>query len=243
MSIITAYKCDTTGKLFEGKAKYQKHLRKIACERRVQRKIDAACKSDLQWWHDNFWNRVGSLPQLQAAILYHKDVFAARGVKNYNRNRSDKDKLNPTPIVRFDIFNLTYSDQVSNSHCSPHDGVKNHDPHADHNKGKPNGYLGWRGSFRYLVQSCKGQEGYYPGSSDMWCGTRIHTGSGGGGTSEQRAAFQQSFGYSLTLFASDWPAMAAEYEKANMFKILSGDVKSLDTIVNEWNPVDNLTFE
>ena len=71
MSVITAYKCDSTGKLFEDKAKYQKHIRKIAYERRVQRKIDAAHKADIQWWHDNFYNRVKSMAQLQAAILHH----------------------------------------------------------------------------------------------------------------------------------------------------------------------------
>jgi hypothetical protein len=241
MSVITAYKCDTTGKLFEDKAKYQKHIRKVACERRNQRKIDAAHKSDLQWWHDNFWNRVKSMAQLQAAILHYKDVFAARGVKNYYSGI--RDKLKPTPIIKFKKFQVHYSEHVSNSHHSPHDGIQNFDTRADYNKGKPTGYPGWDGNFEYTVQSYKGQTHSYPGSGEMWEGTRIHTGSGGGGngTPEQEKLFQQNFGFDLRLFASDWPLMAAEYEKANMMKILVNDRRSLDQIVNEWHPAESFT--
>lgn len=32
MSAIKAYKCDTTGKLFEDKVKYTKHIREVAAE-------------------------------------------------------------------------------------------------------------------------------------------------------------------------------------------------------------------
>ncbi len=239
MSVITAYKCDATGKLFEDKAKYQKHIRKIAYERRVQRKIDAAHKADLQWWHDNFWDRVKSLAQLQAAILYHKDVFAARGVKNYHSGS----KLKPTPIIKFKTFQFHYRDSVSNSHSRPHDGVINFSQSYNRQQGKnlPEGYPGWQGSIGYTVQSHDKQLHSYPGSSEMWQGTRIHTGTGGGGggTPEQVKMFQQNFGYDVKLFASDWPAMAEEYEKAKTFKILSNDSRGLEQLVNEWHPAES----
>jgi hypothetical protein len=243
MSVITAYKCDTTGKLFEDKAKYQKHIRKIAYERRVQRKIDAAHKADLQWWHDNFWNRVKSLAQLQAAILHHKDVFAARGVKNYFSGI--RDKLKPTPIIKFKTFQIRYRDSVSNSHNCPHDGVTNFSQSYNRQQGKniPEGYPGWQGRFDYTVQSHDKQLHSYPGRSEMWIKTRIHTGTGGGGGAnpEEEKLFLQNFGYDVKLFASDWPAMAEEYEKANVFKILVNDQRSLDQIVNEWHPAESFT--
>jgi hypothetical protein len=238
MSVITAYKCDSTGKLFEDKAKYQKHIRKIAYERRVQRKIDAAHKADIQWWHDNFYNRVKSMAQLQAAILHHSDVFAARGVKNYYSGI--RDKLKPTPIIMFRKFDIRYSELVSNTHRCPIGGVTNW---GGREKGAPRGYPGWLGDFAYTVQSYKGQTRSYPGGDHMWEGTRIHTGSGGGGggTFAEEKLFQQGFGYDLQLFASDWPLMAAEYEKAKMMKILVNDRRSLDQIVNEWHPAESFT--
>jgi hypothetical protein len=238
MSVITAYKCDSTGKLFEDKAKYQKHIRKIAYDRRVQRKIDAAHKADIQWWHDNFYNRVKSMAQLQAAILHHKDVFAARGVKNYFSGI--RDKLKPTPIIKFKEFNIRYSEHVSNTHRCPIGGVTNW---GGREKDAPRGYPGWHGHFEYTVQSYKGQTHSYPGGSDMWERTRIHTGTGGGGggTPAQEKLFQQNFGYGVQLFASDWPAMAAEYEKAKMMKILVNDQRSLDQIVNDWHPAESFT--
>jgi len=236
MSVITAYKCDTTGKLFEDKAKYQKHIRKVAAERRAQRKIDAAHKTDKQWWMDNFWNRIKSPEQLKAAILHHRDVFAANGVKNY----WSTPKLLPTPIIEFTRFDLHYRDCVSNTHDRPHDGVTNW---GGQNKDAPRGYLGWAGCFDYDVQSHRKQLGCYPGSGDMWKNTRIHTGTGGGGGhKDEKTLFKQHFGYGVKMFASDWPAMAAEYEKAKAWKILKEDDRALDQIVNGWYPADSFDF-
>jgi hypothetical protein len=77
----------------------------------------------------------------------------------------------------------------------------------------------------------------------MWAGTRIHTGTGGGrgGNPEEKKLFQQNCGYSVEIFASDWPLMAAEYEKAKVMKILVDDRRSLDQIVNEWHPAESFT--
>ena len=241
MSVITAYKCDTTGKLFEDKDKYKKHIRKIATARRNQLKIDQAHKVEVQWWHDNFWNHVKSLDQLKAAILYHRDVFAARGVKNY---WSDK-KLKPTPIVEFTTFRLGYSDCVSNTHDCPHNGVTNWGCKETLNDGTPapRGYPGWTGRFDYIVQSHKGQLFSYPGSSDMWEGTRIHSGTGGGGGHhDQKTNFLQSFGFDFRLFADDWPAMKDAYEKAVTWAALKGDRRNIDEIVNELYPAKDLVF-
>ena len=240
MSVVTAYKCDATGKLFEDKTKYIKHIRKVAAERRAQRKLDAALKTEQQWWHDNFWNRVKSLDQLKAAILQHCDVFAARGVKEYFCG--GRRKLKPTPLVEFNEFSLKFNDLVSNSHSCPVDGVTNWAGKTLLKDGSPapRGYSGWQGRIDYIVQSHKGQTSDYPGGSDMWVGSRIHTGSGGGGGHRDRdTKFLQSFGYDTKLFASDWPAMANEYEKARLWKQLNNDSRPLDMMVNAWNPAED----
>lgn len=234
MSVITAFKCDTTGKLFEDKAKYTKHIRKVAAERRRVRKIEQAHRAEEQWWHDNFWNRVRSLDQLHAAIMHHKDVFAARGVKEY---WGGSGKLLPTPLVEFQRFDLEWSDSVSNSHHCPHNGVTNW---GNRKEGAPRSYPGWHGRFDYVVQSHAKQLHSYPGSSEMWKGTRIHTGTGGGGGHrEQDKTFLQSFGFQVELFAADWPAMAEAYEQARVWMILK-DIKHhrIDDMVNIMNPAD-----
>lgn len=237
MSVITAYKCDTTGKLFEDKTKYQKHIRKIAADRRLQCKIDAAHRAEEQWWHDNFWNRVKSLEQLKFAILHHRDVFAQRGVKNY-WGGSTKSKLKPTPLVEFKTFRLNWNEHVSNSHDAPVGGVTCWSSH-DAKDGRPTGYPGWTGYIDYVVQSHKNQLHSYPGSSDMWSGTRIHTGTGGGGGyKNQETNHLQSFAYDFRLFASDWPAMALEYEKARAWMILTEDHSNINDVVNRWNPAE-----
>lgn len=228
MSVITAYKCDATGKLFEDKDKYVKHIRKIAAERRAQRKADEAYRADQQWWHDNFWNRVRSIDQLKAAILHHKDVFAARGVEHH---RSIKKGLKPTPLVRFDRFHLYWSDRVN-------DSTYRRPPIKTDDASGPLG--GWVGRFDYIVQSQKGQLWCYPGSDEMWEGSGIHTGTGGGGGhKDQETNFLQSFGYSICLFAVDWPAMAREYEKAKTWLALNPScTMSVDQVVEQWNPAE-----
>lgn len=233
MSIITAYKCDKTGKLFEDRFKYLRHLKKVARDRLTNRQIDRAHRLEQQWWHDNFWNRVQSLAQLQAAILHHRDVFAANGVKNYWNGRS----LNPTPIIEFISFNLTWSDSVSNTHSCTHNGVLNfyRDP------SKPKGYQGWIGSIGYDVQSFSNQLSSYPGSSDMWNNTRIHTGSGGGGGHKnQKINNRQYFSYGVKLFADDWPKMKKAYEHTSVIHLLNGsENQSLDHLVNKLYPAED----
>lgn len=234
MSIIQAYKCDTTGKLFEDKAKYVKHIRKIAAQRSWEKRIERANRTEQQWWEDNFWNKVRSLDQLKAAILHHRDVFAARGVKEYSCGRSSK--LKPTPLVEFTTFRLAYSPRVSNSHSCPHNGVTN----WGGKEGRPTHYAGWTGRFDYIVQSHKGQLSSYPGSSEMWKGTRMHSGTGGGGGyRDQDKNFLQSFGFDFRLFAADWPAMALEYQRAHVMMALKGiEQYDIDTVVNQMNPAE-----
>lgn len=236
MSVITAYKCDHTGKLFEDKAKYQKHIRKVAAQRRRIKQIEKNIQLEAEWWADNFWNKVRSLEQLQAAILHHRDVFAANGLAEcWPRYK----RLKATPIIEFTQFSLRWSDRVSNSHSCPHNGVTNW---GGRDKTAPLNYPGWSGRFDYVVQSYKSQEGFYPGSSDMWKKSRIHTGTGGGGGFNQKT-FRQSFGFGIELFAADWPAMAEAYEKAKAWCVMTNSTRPLDVVVNELHPASELVYD
>jgi hypothetical protein len=238
MSVITAYKCDSSGKLFDDKKKYICHLKKLAKNRLAERKINRFHIEDTQWWHDNFWNHVKSINQLKAAILHHRDVFAARGVKKYFSNK----KLKATPITKINNLYLKWSDTIPNTHRCPHNGVANWNRRFD----LPSHYSGWIGRIDYEVQSFKDQVGTYPGSSDMWTGTRIHTGSGGGGHHNNKN-YTQKFSYDITLFADDWPAMTYEREKVKtLFLLKHSNDKSLifdiniEEEINRLNPPENI---
>lgn len=214
MTVITAYKCPDTGKIFEHKEKYQKHRQKVLSNLQIQREAQAALKLDQSWWEQNFWHAVKSPAQLKAAIMLHRSVLAARGLKNSQHHLPNiGNTVKPTPIVEFLQFEMSWCDSITNTHSCPHNGVRN----WRRDSKLPIGYSGWTGSIEYTVQSCPGQEGSYPGSSDMWVGSRIHTGTGGGGSSNN-ITYTQRFRYSITLWAEDWPAMAAAYHEVESYE-------------------------
>lgn len=239
MSVITAYKSDTDGKLFTNKKKYIAHLRKIGATRAYERKIAAAHKTDQQWWYDNFWNKVRSIPQLQQAILIHAEVFGANGLKNYGK-RSGRERPTTPIITQFIEFRFKFSYLASNSHSAPIGGVTNWGRDAD----RPQGYPGFVGRVSYLV-NCGKFTNIYPGG-DAFTGTRIHTGSGGG----RFHGDWQAFEYDATLFLQDWPGLAASYaeakeemEKARTMFILTrgndtGFTFDLDAAVNSKYPAE-----
>lgn len=210
MTVITAYKCPDTGKLFEHEEKYQKHREKVLAKLKIRQEVEAALKLDRAWWEQNFWHTVKSLAQLEAAIMLHRDVLAARGLRNdVGHNLTSRYNVKPTPIVKFLEFTANWTERMPSSHSCPHNGViqgSTVDPKRNAS------YPGWQGRFDYQVQSCPGQEGFYPGSSSMWKGSRIHTGTGGGGGFNKETA-TQTFGYSITLWAADWPAMHEAYRE------------------------------
>ena len=204
MTKITAYKCPDTGKLFEHIKDYRSHRKKVLAKLAREREIKNAAELDQKWWEKNFWHGVKSLAQLKAAIMLHRDVLALRGLK-FDRSLPH---VKPTPIVEITEFSLTYNDHISNTHSCPHNGVNN----LGRYNTRPLGYSGWHGRIDYRVQSCAKQSYCYPGGGDMWKGTRIHTGTGGGGGFKEPTQ-TQSFGYDITLWAADWPVMHEEFIK------------------------------
>lgn len=222
MAQILVWKCPSTGKLFEDKDKYKKHLAKVAKERRVRRHLEIEDAIERAWWAE-VQNTEMDLEQLQKFIIENQMKFWAGAStaewewSNVGKVRH-KGVLMPIPeLVEFTKFNLRWSDHVSNSHCAPFNGVTN----WGRERGKPTGYPGWNGRVEWRIKWPKEFDGHYPGS-DLFSGSHvgIHTGTGGGGGMKDG---HQSFGYDVTIFAEDWPGLARMREKLAVWKIMADE--------------------
>ena len=75
MSIIQAYKSDADGKVFEHKADYSKHLRKLAAKRReVKRAEDFECSREA------FFAQMGQVASFQELEQFIKDKMKEYGI-------------------------------------------------------------------------------------------------------------------------------------------------------------------
>ena len=234
MSVITVWKCDEDGKLFEDKKKYQAHLRKLARVRRTRRQLEIA-----EGLKDRIWNELyeceQSIEQWADMVIANQDLFWAEAAKSdpYDWKvvgKTYKGVVCPVPrLLGFTEFSLRWSDEVSNSHSCPHNGLTNWGGH-DTDKGAPRGYPGWQGHVSWIVAWPKEWDGYYLGG-DLFSGgfgrsgrQRAHTGTGGGSGmrwNEDYKCHVMSHGYEFKIFAADWPGMARYYEKRRMWKTLS----------------------
>lgn len=237
MSIITVYKSDADGKIFEDKSKYTAHLRKLARHRNTQRRLQVAKDFADQRWA-KLYEREQSIVDWACMVINNQDMFWAEAAEGnrYDWDRVGKAKhkgvLMPIPrLLEFTQFNLNWSDHVSNSHNCPHNGVENFNQSYNRKLGKnlPESYPGWTGRVEWIVAWPKEWEGFYLGSQLFAKGSfrsgrqRAHTGSGGGGGmrySEKHGCHVMSFGYDFRIFAADWPGMARYYEKKKMWNEL-----------------------
>jgi hypothetical protein len=232
MSVITAYKSDADGKIFEDKVKYQRHLRKLAQVRRERRRIEVE-----ETLKDSIWAGLyeceQSIEQWRDMIIANQDLFWAEAAAHDKHDWSIVGKKRkgvacPVPrLLEFTEFRLAWSDHVSNSHDCPVGGVTNwgnRDPDA------PTGYPGWQGRMDWVYAWPKEWDGHYLGG-DLFGGfanhygrSRVHTGTGGsGGTvfSKKHNCYVTSCGYSVNVFAADWPGLTRYREKQEMWKTLA----------------------
>jgi len=240
MSKIQVWKCDhCKKKYFEDVKQYRAHLSEHAVDRMHVKKMQKLKAEHDTWWAENFFNKVKSLAQLQKAVLVHGQKFGSNGL--YNEFGTKVPKGFPTPtVVRIDTFSLEYSETVSNSYNAPVGFNTNWGGReGDY---LPRSYPGWRGCIAYKVESSEKHQWQYPGGSDVWKNTRIHSGTGGGGGytpyNNKSKTGLQGFNYDFSLFALDWPPMAEAYDKAKMWEALQKSGKSLDIIVNEMHPAE-----
>lgn len=220
---ITAWKCETTGKVFEHKVKYQSHLKKLAAERRAQAKHDAFEKARKQIFVD-MRNTVRTIDELTAFIKENWIHFCVNAHVNnrWRQNRKAKAPKHPE-LEFFTVKGFHWDNAVSNSHSCPIGGVKNWgglEKMPDWSPA-PRNYPGWKMSIEYQII---GQENTstYPYSSEAWIGTGINTGCGG---------YAGNYYYQCELFADDWPAMAERYDAARAWAILNNDTRKVDDIV------------
>ena len=237
MSIITAYKSDADGKIFEDKAKYQAHLRTLARHRNAQRKLQIAeAAKDAAW--AELYEREQSIDDWCQMVIDNQHLFWAEAALGDPHDwecvgkKSGRGKnaiVVPMPRLLKITHGLRWSDMVSNSHSCPVGGVTCWSS-REAEDGRPRGYPGWHGQISWLVEWPKELDSYYLGSDLFSQGTfrsgrqRAHTGTGGGAGGHFNQEFNtwcQRPGYDFKIFASDWPGMARHYQKRKMWQTLS----------------------
>lgn len=237
MSIITAYKSDTDGKIFEDKSKYQAHLRTLARHRNAQKKLQIAeAVKDAAW--AELYEREQSIDDWMQMVIDNQHLFWAEAAAGdphdwdcigKKSGRGKNAVIVPKPRVLKITHQLRWNNMVSNSHACPVGGVTCWSS-REAQDGRPQGYPGWQGSIEWLVEWPQELDSIYLSSDLFSCGTfrsgrqRAHTGSGSGAGGHFNREFNtwcQRPGYSFSIFASDWPGMARYYEKRQMWKTLS----------------------
>jgi hypothetical protein len=217
-----AYQCPFTKTIFLTKRGYVKHLGKL----RQNRMWANARKLRHRKRLENLWNQP-SFNDVINWININSDAFWLNGRMNgWVTDHKSWDKIRDDFQIRITYLDLTWSNRVDNSHSCPHNGETNW---GGGKAGVPRGYPGWTGTISFQLS-----HDVPSFSSNLLKGTRIHTGTGGGGG-------KNLYTYGVTLFADDWPGVFGsmqsereEYERDHL----------LDMIKNQYVPyrVPNFTF-
>lgn len=220
MSQILAWRSDTDGRLFEDKTKYINHLKKLAKERYIARKI---LKVENSW--SDFNDRMGqmsTIPELKRFISDNWEQFFVNSLKN-NTWRSDY-TLTKHELVSIDFWNPRWNEHTSNSHKCPRNGVTNFMQDAD----KPTSYPGLECRIQFEVKTEQytyrkksyHRQGY---GSDYFGKSIVCLGAGGGGSSNGIQKYQ----YDCVLWAEDFPVMYENHMKSKMWNHLGGQTIDL----------------
>ena len=205
MSKVMVWKSDTDGKLFEDKANYTKHLRKLAAERQAQRKIEK-----MEAERESFIQQMGQVESISALNKFIKDNwswFWANGAKHEHFRYSNRSALPIHEYVDVSIISTQWVENLSNSHSCPRTGKTNWGGYESKN-GVPRGYPGWHGRINIKVKPPMSGHKKDPYMLQGWGSsyfdrTIINTGGGGGGVGTDI----QSYSYDVNLWAADFPVM------------------------------------
>lgn len=194
MPLISAWKCPRTAKLFEGEEPYREHLRKLAAksivDRRVRRHIETL---------DEQFATMRKAITIPAIVDWIEDNAELFWINSAIRNGNRRGPIDPTGFILRDVrLDVSWSEHISNSHSAPF-GKKTNWGRRD--KGLPDGYPGFRGSFAFEMQEPKNRHHI----SYDWRNTGINTGTGGGGSNGR-------YRYDVVLWADDWPSLAVAHK-------------------------------
>ena len=188
---IEAWKCQSSGKLFEVEAEYISHKRKLARAKTAQLKKRRMVQERDQCWIDLQYEEF-DITQLAEKLVARQEIYWPNTESNLINLKID----------------VTYSKLVSNSHCCPKTGVQNW-----HRKNElTRGYPGWTGRIYWEVNTKDVSD-----SNRFRNNSYIHTGSGSGGSKPDGT---KTYQYSVSIFADDWPGLALYREKQLMWSIL-----------------------
>ena len=217
MPQVLAWKSAQDGKLFEDKALYRKHLRKLAGVRAQDRRLKKMA-DEREAFFDRMGQTVKSIEELEQFVQDNWQFFFNNGLAE-NTWRMTRPGAEPKhQLVKIEFRNIRWSDSVSNTHSCPRNGVQNWAQSANRRKGLnlPEGYPGWLGQIYFSVDAGVTnhkvplrRDGW---SSDYFRHTPINTGSGNGGS---------ECSYEVRLYAADFPAMALAHERAQVWNTLS----------------------
>lgn len=200
---VVVNKCPHTGALFEDDSEYATHMRSM--QRKIAEKArDQKIKDTWRDWISNEKKAIIHPDMIIPWIIDNLDrikIAYNTGIRSKRMTGWSSDKVyDSDKFDKLEFVNLQYSNNVSNSHVEPEDGVGNW---CGRNKDKPTGYPGWHGRIRGSFIREKKYNSCYP-YSDLLNLVGLKTGSGGGGN--------ESWGYDVSIFVLDWPGLKHEID-------------------------------
>ena len=187
MARIVAWECKRTGTLFKSKKTFKKHL----CQRAFARSVAMRKAARIQRLREEVWTmrEMTSFAELEDWLNNNGDLLFKLAVATGGRGgrRIEKQTKFPYKLSCVRIKDMTIR-MVTTTHCAPigrkTTGWSKESPAVS--------YPAFHGNISFRQEN-------FPGfSSDIFAGTPINTGSGGGGS---------ILSYDLTLFFEDFPFM------------------------------------
>lgn len=210
MPQIIAWKCPQTGKLFDQKSLYKRHLKNVAKSNIEKRKINKD-REELLHFFEELSNRVRNIDQLTEEVLKNQNYFWAASSRHNSFSyryigKIQRGKVITIPKLVYIKFKVEWNNNISNTHSAPRNGVTNWYREED----KPKSYPGWKGRITFKIDGCVQLSHLF---DNHICG--INTVAGGGGTDSE-------FNYEVCLFADDWPEMYKSHQNKELIKLIKG---------------------
>lgn len=203
MPKVTAWQCPHTGDLFATEKAYRSHLAKLARARRERKKIEQI-RANREALAAEFRAGLHRVADIGEYVLKNQRLLwdlARRSQFSWRDVPSDW-----YPVVENILFDLRYSESVSNTHSCPLNGVKNW---GGRTEDAPRGYPGYTGSVAWWTRIDGKKMVDRNMASDLFrdrlvC---INTGTGGGSLDDFGLV---KYRYDVKIFLADWPGLAKE---------------------------------